>query len=350
MKTTEYYFEDGSHVIFDKYDIDTSGNIKNKKSGQTLSQRKSGKYNRCSLQDNKGRTRSILVGRAVLSTFIGRPPTTEHTADHIDRDPNNDTLGNIRWLCKSDQSKNRTIPEALKSAFIIVKDNQEMTVKEWVVYLKDQITPFGNEYSSGSIIRYAQRKQYGFSYKEYQDLPGEVWKEISFSRNDKGGRWEISDMNRVKYITKYAENLFSGERISLDKGYPSININNKRWSCHTISFMTFFPEVYATKKPTEMVLHEDDNRLDFRPYKLRLGTASVNGNDAHNNGRRNGTKTARMKCVSCVDELLEETHDSQSDACKYLKSIGYGKACIGKISQALRGLRRTAYGRTWRIV
>ena len=37
VKTLEYYFEDGSHVIFEKYTIDTLGIIKNKKSGKTPS-------------------------------------------------------------------------------------------------------------------------------------------------------------------------------------------------------------------------------------------------------------------------------------------------------------------------
>jgi hypothetical protein len=207
----------------------------------------------------------------------------------------------------------------------------------------------GREYTSVMISHYAQRKQHGFSYKEYPDLPGEIWKEIIDSKNKKG-RWEVSDMNRFKYITNHAENVLSGNRLGLRNGYPTVVINEKKWHCHILSFMTFFPEEYANKKPNEIVLHEDDDSLDFRPHKLRLGTQSENMIDAHNNGKHDGTKTARMKCVSYIDGVYEITHDSQDDAVKYLRHIGYDKASKGRISDMLNPetTRKSAYDRTWK--
>lgn len=124
--------------------------------------------------------------------------------------------------------------------------------------------------------------------------------------------------------------------------------------CHILSFKTFFPEEYATKEVNWMVLHEDDNKLDFRPHKLRLGTPSENAIDALNNKKRENTKTMRMRCVSYINGVLEKEHDSQSDAMKYLKTIGFDKALHSKIGQALAAYRQgktiTRYGRTWKIV
>jgi hypothetical protein len=238
----------------------------------------------------------------------------------------------------------------LKTAFVVDRYGEnEKTVDEWIVHLKDEKNHMNREYSEKMIRHYAQRNQHGFSYKEYPDLPGEVWKEIARSKT-KLGRWEISNMKRIKYVTKFAENVLSGERLGLLNGYPIININRKQWYCHILSLMTFFPEEWSAKKSNEIVLHEDDDKLDFRPHKLRLGSRSDNTIDAYNNGKYDDTKSARMKCVSYINGVYEIMHDSQEDAAKYLKSIGYKNAAPSAIRMVLYGDRKTAYKRTWKLI
>jgi len=351
IKPLEYDFENGTHVKFSKYTIDTSGVVRNKKSGKILSASTIGTYNVYSVCDDSGKRRSVRVARAIASTFIGAPPTSSHTTDHKNKNPNDDTLDNIRWLCKNGQSKNRVMPETFKTAFIVVKDGYEKSINEWVEHLKDEKNLFGREYTCDIIVHYAQKKQHGFSYKEYLDLPEEVWKEIINSRNDKGGRWEISNMNRVKYITKHAKNVLFGERLGLISGYPFVYINGKHQSCHILSFKTFFPDEYAAKKLDEVILHEDDDKMDFRPHKLRLGTRSENMIDAHNNGCLNGKRSERTKCASYIDDVFEKEHASQKEAVAYLKSIGYDKASKSSICDAITvfkdGKTSVRYGRTW---
>ena len=348
IKPLEYYFEDGSHIKFNKYTIDIWGIVRNKKSDEIVLTCKDGQYNIVSVYDDEGKRRKISIGRAITSTFEGPPPSPKHTADHINQNPNNDTLENLRWLCQKGQKKNRSMPETQRSAFIIIKNDIEKTLKEWVDYLKDEKNHMGREYTIGMINQYAKKRQHGFAYKEYPDLPEEVWKEIAGSANIKG-RWEISDMCRVKYITNNTENILSEDRLSLIKGYPTISINKRHWPCHILSFLTFFPEEYVNKKSNEMVLHEDDNKLDFRPHKLRLGTPSENTKDAHNNGSFDGKKSMRTKCTSYINGNFEQDHESQADAVKYLKSIGYDKATQGRISEVLNGHRKTTYDRTWKL-
>jgi hypothetical protein len=348
MQTLQYYFEDGRHIIFNKYTI-KAGVIYNQRTGIALSGHKSGRYNACNVIDDNGNPYVIRVCRAIASTIHGPPPTTRHTADHIDRNTTNDTDINIRWLCKSGQRQNQDYPDTLKSSFIIVRDGVEKTAKEWVNHLKDEKNAFGNNYTIHSIKRYTQTKMFGFSYKEYPDLHGEIWKEITGSKNS-NGKWEISNMNRVKYITKLAENVVSGDRLDRRGGYPKIFINGKTWFCHILAFMTFYPDEYAAKKTYEIVLHEDDDKLDFRPHKLRLGTRSENTNDAHMNRKYDGTKSARKKCASYIDGDFEKEYESRGDAVRYLKNIGYIKAKKGNIGSAISGGLKTAYGRTWKSV
>jgi len=354
MSTLKYYYvKDNSisEVIFDKYMIDTAGKITNKKTGKILNARINGIYSEYVVYNDKYRHK-IRVARAIASTFIGPPPTPAHTADHIDQDTKNDTLENIRWLCKSGQNNNQCRPNTLKSAFIIVKDGVEKTAKDWAEHLINQKNYMNHTYTAGMVTIYAQQKQQGFAYKKYQDLPGEVWKPIKDSGN-KSGHWEISDMSRVKYITKHAENVLSGNRFGLsDVGYPVINLNDRIWKCHILAFMTFFPEKYAEMKPGEVILHEDDDKLDFRPHKLRIGTQTMNMIDAYDNGKRDDTKSARIKCASYINGAFEKEYISQNDAMRYLKSIGYDKASHTNIGKALEEFRNgkdvVRYGRTWK--
>jgi len=337
------------HVIFNKYTID-NGVIKNEKGEPIAYSKDKGGYNKCYVYDDNGKTWNIRVTRAIASSIYGSPPSSAHTADHQDKNRENDTDDNIRWLCKTGQSLNRDRPKTNKSAFLVDRYGEnEKTVNEWVDYFnsRGEKNPFGREYTKDMIEYYAQEKKHEFSYKEYPNLPGEIWREIINSKTIKG-KWEISDMNRVKYITKHAENVLSEDRLCLGNGYPQININGRGWHCHILAFMTFFPEEYANKKPDEMVLHEDDDPLDFRPHKLRLGTRTDNSIDARNNGKHYGTKTDRMKCVSYIDGIYELMHDSQHDAEKYLRHIGYKKAASQNISSVLNDKRNFAYDRTWK--
>jgi hypothetical protein len=345
----KYYAKDGTLTEFNKYTIE-NGIIKNAKGEPVTYHKNKKKYNKCGVTDDNGKERKLSVARAIASTMYGPPPTLAHTADHIDRNRGNDTDDNIRWLCKKGQRDNQDRPETYKSAFLVDRYGEnEKTANEWIEHLKGEKNHMGREYTAGMISMYAQKKQHGFSYKEYPDLPGEIWKEIKDSESAQG-RWKISNTNRVKYMTKYAENVMSGDHLGLSGGYPIIKINGKKWLCHILSFTTFFPEEYANKKPDEMILHEDDDPLDFRPHKLRLGTRSENGKDAHNNGKYDGTKRERMKCMSYINGIYELMHDSQTEAAKYLRHIGYKKASYRNISKALNDKRKSAYDRTWKRI
>lgn len=354
MIAPEYWGVDGTLTVFNKYYLDASEHIVSKKTNKRLSyrQNKHGYYS-CGLVDNSGKCHMIRIARMKASTFCGKPPSLEHSADHMNRVSSDDRKKNIKWATLSEQKTNRSMPKTNRSTKIIVRDEVEKSVKDWVEYLKDTKNSFGRHYTEGMISMYAIRKQYGFSYKKYDNLPDEKWLEINGSKT-KTGHWEISNMNRVKNVTTHSDNVISGDRLGLLNGYPFVSINKKNWLCHILSYKTFFPKEYAKKKPNEMVLHEDDDRQDFRPQKLRLGTGSENMIDAYDNGKLDGTKSARMKCASYINDVLEKEHESQGAAEKYLKSIGLAKASQSEISKALSSLEKgkviKRYKRTWKLV
>lgn len=345
MKTLQYYWKDGTHTTFDGYTIDKKGIIKNK-NGYVMSQHKdkSG-YNNTGLR-HEGTTRGIRVARALASTFLGPPPTLHHTAEHKNTNRGIDTLDNIIWEDISGQMKNRTMPADLKSACIVVRDGVEHTVKEWEQVLKDETTPFGNKYTVDTIKYYVQKKLHGFQYKSYPNLRREVWKPIPWSKNSHG-EWSISNMNRMKYKTKNTENVLTVDKLYNNKDYPEVRINGKTWTCHELSMMMFRPKEYAAKLPNDIILHKNDNKFDFNPFRLRFGSHTDNIIDAYNNGKRDGAKTAPKYVESYINGVFEKKHDSIRAAVKYLKDK-YPKAYTDKVSNATQ-TGCIEYDRVWKL-
>lgn len=351
----EYYYDDGRHIIFDKYEIDMFGGIYNKKTGRLMSYSKIDKYCMVNIRDFAGKKYNISVARAVVSTFGGKPPTTKHSTEHIEcTNKDNNIVCELTWMDSIGQIKNRIRLEDNLCSCVVVRGGLEMTIKEWIKYLNNTNNHLGRKYTKRIVYDYAQNKKHGFSYKIYDDLPGETWHKVVKSENSQG-HWEISDKNRIAYISKHARNVIESTRFGFTGKYPVICINGKNRRLHDVAFEAYYPDLYIAKKSHEMILHKFDDKLDFRPHMLYIGDASKNQKDSHDNGCRNGTKTARISCCSYIDGVLEKCHESQLDAEKYLKSISdkYLKSKSSAIGEALEALKDNKilvrYDRTWKF-
>ncbi|ABU44085.1 hypothetical protein AR158_C540L [Paramecium bursaria Chlorella virus AR158] len=345
--TLRYFKNDGQLEIFDDYTIDTNKIIERKDNIRPPTPRKLNEYLNIKVSKN-GNSYNRSLARAMLSTFLGPPPTLEYTIDHIESDQKlDDNLDNLRWLHKSGQSKNQKKQEKYKTARLIVNDGKEFTAKEWIdLYKKTD----GTKYHEHTFREWARTKENGFSYKTYDDLDDEEWK--IYGEPDKN-HVEVSNMNRVKDVMFSAsgreEHVLSVDQLSLLVGYPTKIINGERYYLHVLVFQLWYPKEWSNKLSNEIVLHKHDDRLDCRPENLRLGTPSDNGKDAHDNGKHDGTKTARKSCVSYINGVKEKEHISLLEAERFLKDRGYSKASYIAISNVLSGKRKTAYDRVWKL-
>ncbi|AGE57605.1 hypothetical protein ATCVNTS1_304R [Acanthocystis turfacea Chlorella virus NTS-1] len=345
MKTLQYYWEDGSLTVFEDYTIDDRSTITNVKINHVMSQSKTADgYSRVSVRQD-GHRHTICVARALVSTFIGPPPTLKHTAEHKDGKRTNDTLENIIWEDKPGQRRSQTRPVVYNNAFIIVKDDIEHTAREWYDVFK---MPNGKGYNEYTIKEFAREQKHGFRYKVFDNIPGEVWRAIPGSKNKKG-EWFISNKNRVKYKTPYAENVMTSDQLSTNEGYPVISIKGKKWKCHKLSMLVFRPREYAAKLQGDIILHKDDNKLDFNPFRLRWGTPPENGKDAHRNRKYDGTKSEQKPVASYIDDAIEEEHESLADAVRFLQINGCPDARLSGVQHALKN-DAICYGRTWKIL
>jgi hypothetical protein len=225
-----------------------------------------------------------------------------------------------------------------------VKDGIEKTVKEWMMHLEGEKNHLENVYTYGVIQQYAQHKCHGFAYKVFEDLPGEVWKDVPETNV------KISNKRRVKRTTKSgAENVLTVSQLSTLSGYPVIGINGKQTCVHIMCFQAFFPDEYKAMKPDEIVRHKNDDPLDFCPENLLIGTRTQNMLDAYDNGKRDGTKSARKPCLSYINGVEEPEHTSIAYAVRYLKEHGYPNAVSSGIRAALKN-NTIRYDRTWKLI
>ncbi|AGE56700.1 hypothetical protein ATCVNEJV2_657L [Acanthocystis turfacea Chlorella virus NE-JV-2] len=340
----QYYSNKGELTVFSGYTINENGVVTNVTTGRVMVRRRNAAGYATLTVSHNGERRTIFVARALASTFLGPPPSVQHTADHIDRERTNDTVENVRWASTREQNLNQRKPSEFKSAFVIVKDGVEHTAKEWAdVYTK----PDGTRYHENTVKEFARQQKNGFRYKVFPNLRAEVWKAVPDSKNSQG-EWFISSKNRMKYKTKYAENVLTIDQLSNVTGYPVVFFNGKKWLCHYLSMMTFRPREYASKLPGDMLLHKHDDKLDFNPFRLRWGTPSENGTDAHDNGRHDATSSARKPVTSYVGATIEREHESLSNAARYLRENGYPDASYQGVRYALKtGI--VCYGRTWKL-
>jgi hypothetical protein len=214
-----------------------------------------------------------------------------------------------------------------------------MPANEWV-----ERTGFSNV----TIRNYAQNaNNIEWSYKTYGDLPNEIWKLVKDSKNS-WRWWMASNLGRFAYHTKHTRKVYSPEELYMQGGYPSIKINGTNRTVHSVVFETFRPDEYNALQPGEMILHENDDRMDCRIDKLRVGTQSQNGRDAHDNGKYDGTKTQRRSCVARKGDETQP-FESLTEAVEWLRTKEHKKASLGHISECLNGTgtRKTAYGYTW---
>lgn len=107
--TTLVCYEDKTlkKQIYSKYEINEECIIHNKRTNKPTMYRLVDGYYKVTIYDDTGTQKTLSVARAMLSTFVGPPPTPHHTADHIESEHKLDNrLSNLRWFDKSGQSTN----------------------------------------------------------------------------------------------------------------------------------------------------------------------------------------------------------------------------------------------------
>ncbi|AGE54736.1 hypothetical protein PBCVKS1B_633R [Paramecium bursaria Chlorella virus KS1B] len=322
----------GELVIFDKYEVNEVGCVRNKKTKYKVNITPDDNgYKSVGIVNMNKRFR-VKLHRIIISTFSDQIPKDDQTIDHLNRNRGDNTLNNLTWKTPTEQCINQERSKSRTDAFIIIKDGVEKTAKEW------------SELTGKSVITIQKRAQHnikGFSYKEYTDLFGEIWKDI-------GNGNKVSNYGRYGIYKNNNRKVFFPFELGCLNGYPRININGKPSLLHIVIFKTFNPDIYNNKSKKNIILHNNDNKMDCSITNLRIGTRSENGSDAHNNGKYDGTKTCRKPCVGIHKNTGKRVEfESLKDAEKWLMVNGYPKARYNNIRKSIQNKIKFAYDHIW---
>jgi len=278
----------GDLFTFPNHTIDVFGDIRNEK--DDIVSYGNDVYHQSGIVDDAGVRHQIYIHRASCSTFYGKPDN-DFTADHIDIDPKNNCLWNLRWLSRSDQNRNQSKHKSRIDSCPII--GTHVQTKETITFVSI-VDAESKDFDSGNISKCLNNKQK--THKNYiwscpPSLPDFLNEEWKLLRESKIYKIWIGNMNRltVEFNHGYKKKLFSYD-LSASKGYPRIDNDGTSIKFHNAVWKLFRGPIPDGK----IVHHIDHNTYNNSLNNLELTDHSGNGIAAHDAGRFDGTRTQRQ--------------------------------------------------------
>ena len=112
-----------------RYEVSTWGRVRNKKRGNILKPRKTGNYFYIHFELNG---KNYSLHRLIASVFIPNPENLPYV-DHIDRNPANNRVSNLRWCSQTQNIWNTRIRADNTSGKTGVRRNQKSWQASWYI-------------------------------------------------------------------------------------------------------------------------------------------------------------------------------------------------------------------------
>jgi hypothetical protein len=297
----------------------------------------------------------IDMHRLVALAWLPKPIEADDTwtVDHIiSSDFLNNSVENLRWVSKTDQSLNRRLAEdtRIDSCPLIatcIKDTEAFKNSYGIIdykYKKNDVLYFESAYDAEYTLKvdkgciskclYKQRKSAGgFSWSTpdmLPDLHDETW--INIHESSKYCQ-SISSKGRIGYLFNhgYFKKISSSDKITLRtktekrSPYPSISFADERWYLHRLIWSKFIGPI-----PDDMEVHHKDNdKLNASLDNLELVSSSQNKIYAHDDGTFIGTAIERKPIVingityKCVADAHRITGEAIYTIKNRLKSVNF---------------------------
>lgn len=333
---------------FSNYKISKTGVIKsyfNKHFPQIMATYIEGVYVRIGLVDDDGVRHNVRIHRAVALAYLPNPNNYPEV-DHIDRNPLNNNLENLRWADKDIQMNNRSFGGQLLS--VLQFDLDKNFVREFES-AKQVVEELELPIERKSLQRYARRNENGLEYARFGFYwQYKVYKErYELQKREKSvkivGDFGDFELNFPDYeITNFGNVISNGYKLQIVYGnYPKYSLAcgaNKSVAIYVHILVALFFVSGRTKEKNE-VDHIDEDKTNFSVNNLEWVTHQENCLRM-----RHKICKAVFKHDSETGEIIER-FDSAVDAAKSL-----GRSNSGFIVNCLKGRCDTAYGYGWTYV
>jgi hypothetical protein len=180
----------------------------------------------------------VLFAHTVLESFGFPRPSTDYTSDHIDRNPFNNSLDNLRWATAAEQAENRK-KKAPRACRIV--EYRKVGDQDWILGESQgdvQALTGISQRNMSKCLHPAQNRRTatGKNNVVYEircyvdplqnDLPGEVWKPIVPEDWDYGGKYCLHDKATPKLLKKRPVHVKVGRK------YQSRIVGETSWKTH----------------------------------------------------------------------------------------------------------------------
>jgi hypothetical protein len=272
---------------FEKYSVDSYGNVYGQ-DGNKLRQQNSAREASVHLYTAPGIKKVQKVHRLVLLAFVGPPPTSKHTGDHIDRNPKNNVLQNMRWATKEEQIRNSSNclepgKEGVNAQRYVVATSDEEVIEfrgftAAVKFIKNKLNL---KDADGTVRTRIQRSikgskplySFSWSYKSYdlgtvKPIPAEVTGVKGYSVTTNG--YIVSPTGRATLGYLHPD------------GYHRIGIKGKQYKVSRLVAFTFV----KNKRPglANIANHIDGNKQNNHAANLEWATDAENVQHAYDTG------------------------------------------------------------------
>lgn len=252
-----------------RYKINRKGRIFDALRGKYIKVTPTEDYPTVRLRESSGKIYKKRIHLLIAQTFLSKP-SEEHTeVDHIDRDKNNYSIDNLRWVTPSENKKNRKFSE-----------NSYKYYKVWVEY--DINDP--RKILSGPISDEDFFRRFGIKDPPKEILMGtSKWKsfltmeENLFNNFKFDVEWKLISNSNNSYCSSQGLVLLTGRKTSplitrgklTDSGYRVVNIRKKLLRVHRIVYSLFGTEAFNLNSKM-FIDHIDTDRSNNDISNLKL--------------------------------------------------------------------------------
>lgn len=278
---------------YDKYEVSSFGNVRNKKTGRILKPSNIGGYYSVGLSNKK--TNSFSVHRLVALAFIENPENKLHV-NHKDKNSLNNKLINLEWNTAKENNKH-------KSAGVIQTTNQNLAIWRINILTGERLEKYNSiedgakwlhsnniskkfnsaRTSISCAIRGIYKSSFGFKWEldKGNNLENENWKEISIENEDTSGYF-VSSLGRFKNKKGVIMENYKPHH----SGYIYLRVNIKKYALHRLVALAFIEN--HNNKP--FVNHIDGNKTNNIVSNLEWATCSENNLHNYKIGLNKGHK------------------------------------------------------------